>query len=345
MPGMDYSMAFWCCVYGSGVIGTLLVYGVLQERLMTLPYGGELFKVSTYLVFCNRVVNCAYASTMMAINQEGIVNKAPLWKYMVISLSNVAATTCQYEALKYVSFPVQMLGKSFKMMPVMIWGIIISRKEYGVLDWGIAACVTLGVTEFLMTGSISAPADTGNSGNSMWGLLLLVAFLACDGLTSTMQEKLFKEHKTTKFNQMLYVNGCSAATSIAVLLGSGNLGSCISFTLAHGEFARDVMILSLSAAASQYFIYAQILEFGALVFAATMNVRQVASIVLSCIRYHHVITWLQTMGLFFVFGALFYKSYMGLQKSQNQKGELKPLVGPKDGESILGKPDPQHEKV
>jgi adenosine 3'-phospho 5'-phosphosulfate transporter B2 len=321
---MEYSLAFWCCFYASGVIGTLLVYGVLQERLMTMPYGGELFKVSTYLVFCNRVVNCAYASTMIAINQEDVGNKAPLWKYMIISLSNVAATTCQYEALKYVSFPVQMLGKSFKMMPVMIWGIIISGKSYGRLDWGIAACVTLGVTEFLMTGNISAPVEQGNS---LFGLLLLVAFLACDGLTSTMQEKLFKEHKTTKFNQMLYVNGCSAGTSLIALLASGNLSSCIAFTFAHAEFSRDVMILSASAAASQYFIYAQVLEFGALVFAATMNVRQVVSIIVSCIQYHHVISWLQMCGLFLVFAALFYKSYLGLKQSQKQKDEQKPLVG------------------
>jgi len=295
-----------------------MVYGILQERLMTIPYGGELFQVSTYLVLCNRLVNCAYASTMMAVNREDVVNKAPLWKYMIVSLSNVAATTCQYEALKYVSFPVQMLGKSFKMMPVMIWGIMLSGKAYTWLDWGTAACVTLGVTEFLMTGNISAPADQGNS---LWGLLLLVGFLACDGLTSTMQEKLFKEYKTTKFNQMLYVNACSAGTSFIVLLASGHLSSCIAFTFAHGEFARDVMLLSTSAAGSQYFIYAQVLEYGALVFAATMNVRQVVSIIVSCIQYHHVITWLQTCGLFLVFAALFSKSYLGLKQTQKQKDE------------------------
>jgi adenosine 3'-phospho 5'-phosphosulfate transporter B2 len=251
---------------------------------------------------------------------------------MVISLSNVAATSCQYEALKYVSFPVQMLGKSFKMMPVMIWGILISGKQFSVMDWSIAACVTLGVTEFLMTGSIDAPSSAA-AGSSIYGLLLLVAFLACDGLTSTVQEKLFKEHKTSKFNQMLYVNGCSAITSVIILLASGDFPRATTFLFTHHEFARDVVILSASAASSQYFIYSQVKEFGALVFAATMNVRQVASIIMSCIRYGHVITALQTMGLFAVFGALFYKSYLGLRNSQNAKGEDKPLINGKADES------------
>merc|ERR1719460_2791231 len=160
-----------------------------------------------------------YAVTLAAVNQESFWNKAPLWKYFAISVSNVAATTCQYEALKWVSFPVQMLGKSFKMMPVMVWGILISQKNYSMKDWLIAAAVTGGVVEFLMTGKISsAHADQGDS---IYGLALLVGFLAFDGFTSTFQEKLFKEHATTKYNQMLYINSFSAVTSFASLLVFG----------------------------------------------------------------------------------------------------------------------------
>merc|ERR1719262_647052 len=114
------------------------LYGVIQERVMSVPYGNDLFKVSIFLVLCNRCFAILFASSMVAVNQESLINKAPLWKYFAISLSNVAATTCQYEALKWVSFPVQMLGKSFKMMPVMLWGIAISQKNYSLSDWLIA---------------------------------------------------------------------------------------------------------------------------------------------------------------------------------------------------------------
>merc|ERR1719432_661432 len=110
-----------------------------------------MFKTSVFLVLCNRLWAILYAVVMAYSKGEDFANKAPLWKYLAIAFSNVAATPCQYEALKWVSFPVQMLGKSFKMMPVMIWGIIISQKRYGVTDWIVAAMVTGGVTEFLMT--------------------------------------------------------------------------------------------------------------------------------------------------------------------------------------------------
>eukprot|EP00404_Azadinium_spinosum_P032993 CAMPEP_0180586172 /NCGR_PEP_ID=MMETSP1037_2-20121125/16484_1 /TAXON_ID=632150 /ORGANISM="Azadinium spinosum, Strain 3D9" /LENGTH=65 /DNA_ID=CAMNT_0022604285 /DNA_START=105 /DNA_END=299 /DNA_ORIENTATION=- len=49
------SQAFWCSLYAAGIIGMLVLYGILQERIMTEPYGDEDFTVSVFLVFCNRI--------------------------------------------------------------------------------------------------------------------------------------------------------------------------------------------------------------------------------------------------------------------------------------------------
>merc|ERR1719207_450379 len=248
---------------------------------------------------------------------ESLWPKVALWKYLAISLSNVAATTCQYEALKWVSFPVQMLGKSYKMMPVMVWGILISQKNYSITDWLVALAVTGGVTEFLMTGSISAPL--GNQADSVYGLALLVGFLLFDGFTSTFQEKLFKEHQTSKYNQMLYINLGSALTSVVSLLVTGGFAEAFAFCAAHPAFILDASLLSGAAVGGQFFNYSMVKEFGALSFAATMNVRQVASIIVSYIVYSKPITLLQILGLFLVFGALFYKSFLGVISSREKE--------------------------
>jgi len=318
------SSALWCVFYGMGIIGSLLVYGLLQERIMTVPYGAEMFTVSVFLVFCNRVIAIMFAAGMIWQKDESITCVAPFWKYLAISLSNVAASTCQYEALRYVSFPVQMLGKSFKMMPVMVWGLLISQKRYTAFDWIVALAVTGGVTEFLMTGSIDAKHSVGTSS---YGLLLLACFLLFDGFTSTFQEKLFKDYKTSKYNQMLYVNLGSAMVSIGSLLASGMLQTAIGFCFAHPSFVMDASLLSASAVTGQWFILSQVKEFGALVFAATMNVRQVVSILVSYATYGHTINAAQILGLAMVFGALFYKSYCSMQESpKGSPAEKAPLV-------------------
>merc|ERR1712185_639779 len=79
----------------------------------------------------------------------------------------------------------------------------------------------------------------------------------------------------------------------------------------------DAGLLSASATASQYFIYSMVKEYGALVFAATMNVRQVLSILVSYKTYHHAITPPQVAGLMVIFGALFFKSYNALTDKGN----------------------------
>jgi adenosine 3'-phospho 5'-phosphosulfate transporter B2 len=317
--------ALWCIFYGAGIIGMLVIYGVLQERIMSMPYGDPpvQFTDSVFLVFCNRAVAVVFAIVMVLGKQEALMNSAPLWKYLAISFSNVYASSCQYEALKYVSFPVQMLGKSFKMMPVMCWGMAVSGKRYSLTDWLVAFAVTGGVTEFLMTGPTSSKG--GDSGSSNYGLALLGGFLLLDGFTSTFQEKLFKDHVTSKYNQMLYINLGSCVISSATLVVSGRIATAVGFAMSQPAFAVDAISLSAAAVSGQWFIYSQVKEFGALVFAATMNVRQVVSILISYWKYGHPITMLQIVGLLIVFAGLFGKSIAGFCPSPKDD-EKKPLV-------------------
>jgi len=100
---------------------------------MQEPFDGESFKYSLLLVLCNRLVTVAVAATLLVANGQDTRPVAPPQAYAAVSVSNVVATFCQYEALKHVSFPLQTLGKCAKMIPVMIWGTLIMRKQYSKL--------------------------------------------------------------------------------------------------------------------------------------------------------------------------------------------------------------------
>lgn len=296
---------------------------------MDQPYGGgDMFETSLFLVFCNRAAAVIFCVCMLVARRESLMwPQGVAWyifipSILVISFSNVFASTCQYEALKYVSFPVQMLGKSFKMMPVMLWGMVISNKSYKLIDWLTALAVTGGVVEFLMTGPISSSSEQGTQ---FKGLLLLLCFLALDGITSPMQERLFKTYEVSKYSQMLYVNSFSLIVSLSTLFGSGGFGSAMSFIQIHPKLLLDATYLSATAVSGQWFIYSLISYAGALPFAAVMNVRQMTSILFSYAVNGHVITLLQMVGLGMVFAALFYKSYVNLQATKDA-GEKSALI-------------------
>ncbi|KAG8172270.1 hypothetical protein JTE90_025659 [Oedothorax gibbosus] len=58
----------------------------------------------------------------------------------------------QYEALKYVSFPTQVLSKASKIIPVMIMSKIISKKSYKYHEYATAVVISIGTGIFLLSG-------------------------------------------------------------------------------------------------------------------------------------------------------------------------------------------------
>ncbi|KXZ52167.1 hypothetical protein GPECTOR_10g796 [Gonium pectorale] len=311
-----------------------MLYGVLQERIMTMPFGegasGEVFKYSLFLVLCNRLTTCAVAIVMLLYDGKysEIKPVAPIWTYFAVSLSNVVATTCQYEALKYVSFPVQTLGKCAKMLPVMIWGIIMMHKKYKAADWGLALMITMGCTTFLLTGEVKSKVSESLWHSSVYGMALMLGYLGFDGFTSTFQDRLFKGYNMTTYNQMLYTTLCSSILSAMGLFTSGQLPLAFSFVSRHPDALSSMMMLSLAATIGALFISYTIKTFGALVFATIMTTRQFLSILLSCVLFAHPLSGGQWAGSFMVFGSLYYQGFAkkdkhghGSKENHTPKGE------------------------
>lgn len=298
---------------------------------MQEPFEGEQFKYSLLLVLCNRLVTVLVAGGMLVAGGQDLAPVAPPQAYAAVSVSNVVATFCQYEALKHVSFPVQTLGKCAKMIPVMIWGTVIMRKRYNTKDYGVAALVTLGCSVFIMTGDVTSKHAGSNS--SMFGVMLMVGYLAFDGFTSTFQDKLFKGYQMTIFNQIMYVQAFSAGFSTLGLISAGQFGDAISFVMRHPSALGSILTLSAAATIGQLFISHTIKTYGALLFATVMTTRQFISILLSCILFAHPLSMGQWVGTVTVFGALYYKTLSKKVEAPSAESSAKTAPDAEAGEA------------
>lgn len=323
----------------SGIMTTLVVYGILQEKIMRVPYGAdnEYFKYSLFLVFCNRLMTSAVSAGTLIASRKAIDPVAPVYKYCLVSMSNILTTTCQYEALKYVSFPVQTLAKCAKMIPVMIWGTLIMQKRYQGYDYFLALLVTLGCSIFILfpSGADLSPYSKGRE-NTVWGVSLMVGYLGFDGFTSTFQDKLFKGYDMEIHNQIFYTTLCSCVLSLSGLILEGHLFLAIDFVYHHLDCFFDVALLSTVATTSQFFISYTIRTFGALTFATIMTTRQLVSIVLSCVWFRHPLSWEQFIGSVIVFGALYTRSFFK-KVSEKPRPSEHPMENMHNGASSLMK--------
>ncbi|XP_073151487.1 UDP-galactose/UDP-glucose transporter 5-like [Henckelia pumila] len=302
----------------AGIMSTLLIYGVLQEKIMRIPYGPnkEYFKYSLFLVFCNRITTSAVSAGVLLVGKKALEPVAPIYNYCMVSVSNILTTTCQYEALKYVSFPMQTLAKCAKMIPVMIWGTVIMQKTYSGRDYLFALLVTLGCSIFILyptTGDISLYSQGRES--TVWGVSLMLGYLGFDGFTSTFQDKLFRGYDMEIHNQIFYTTLCSCMLSFIGLILQGNLLMAIDFVSRHNDCFIDIAILSTVATISQFFISYTIRNFGALTFATIMTTRQLVSILLSCIWFAHPLSPEQVVGAAIVFGSIYSKTFFKSKQS------------------------------
>lgn len=301
-------------------MSTLVVYGVMQEKIMRVPYGDgkEYFRYSLFIVLCNRLLTVAASSIPLLNQKRDLGPVAPIYKYAAVSVSNILTTTCQYEALKYVSFPVQTLAKCAKMIPVMVWGTLIMQKRYTGRDYLVAVLVTAGCAVFILypEGKETSPY-TNEKENSIWGILLMMGYLGFDGFTSTFQDKLFKGYNMDIYNQIFYVTLCSSVLSMTGLLVQGHWFPAVDFVWKHPDCLSDIMLLSTVATASQFFISYTIRTFGALIFSIIMTTRQLTSILLSCVWFTHPLSLQQILGAMVVFGSLYFKSLVNARQKRS----------------------------
>ncbi|EDW81457.2 uncharacterized protein Dwil_GK12079 [Drosophila willistoni] len=298
----------WC--FG-GLMVSYLTWGVLQEKIMTQNYqnfAGESskFKDSQFLVFSNRFLAFLVALAYLQWSPSATRHRAPLYKYSYASFSNIMSAWFQYEALKFVSFPTQVLAKSCKIIPVMLMGKIMSKTKYENYEYVTALLISLGMI-FFMGGSSDSGKASGVT--TLTGIFLLSMYMVFDSFTANWQGSLFKSYGMTSLQMMCGVNLFSSIFTGASLSMQGGFMDSLAFATEHPKFVFDMIILSICSAVGQLFIYHTIDVFGPVVFTIIMTLRQAAAIMLSCFIYQHSISILGIFGVLIVFVAIFLRVY------------------------------------
>lgn len=296
----------------TGLLTSYLLWGLLQERIMAVRYGsetdrGEHFTNSLFLEFMNRILAVVFAGMILLVRRQP-VHSAPLYKYSYNALSNVMSSWCQYEALKYVSFPVQVLAKAAKVIPVMLMGKVVSRQTYSLLEYITAAMISVGLFMFVM--STDAPARTSKASTStISGVVLLAGYLGFDAFTSNWQSELYRVHKMSSTQMMAGSNLFAIVFSSVSLIEQGGFVEALYFMIRHPPFVAHIAAVSITSAVGQLFIYFTIAEFGPVTFTIIMTIRQGFAIMLSCIIYHHSVSIFGVVGIAVCFTAIFVRTY------------------------------------
>lgn len=310
----------------------------MQELIMTTKFEPTqhspdgTFPSAAFCVFSNRFLAIIVAMIAVKLRHGSVFdnNVAPLKAFTPCALSNTMSSWSQYASLRYVTFPVQTVFKSSKIIPVMIMGKVLKGAIYPTSQYVEALFITIGVAIFSV---FAQEAKEGKAeSTAVLGLIYMLMYICFDCFTSQWQSKIYDMYgrqNVDPYQMMLGVNSSAICITTAGLILSGDFPVVYEFFLVNPNVLVYNVITAITSASGQLFIYYTIKEFGPIVFTIVMTVRQMISICISAYKFGHVISSKALVGAILVFGVLFYqirRKYMAKKAKDNANVTIASVV-------------------
>ena len=178
------------------------------------------------------------------------------------------------------------LGKSCKLVPVMIMNVLLYRRKFARHKYLVVAMVTLGITLFMGFGKEKPGKAKARGGGGaepsaytqLIGLTYLLINLAIDGATNSTQDEIFARYRVSGQQMMFWINAfCTALTALLSVLplpyipvlhpsaaGTSELQGALAFVRAHPSVVGPLAQFALTGALGQLFIFETLQHFGSL---------------------------------------------------------------------------------
>ena len=310
-----------------GIYVAFMVMSSYQEQITRRPYGEDkdYFNFPLFLVFFQCVLNSivAYGKLLLYPSEHGRKSTVPKIYYIGASLAYVCAVGSSNAALIYVNYPTQVLAKSCKMIPVMVMGILVARKQYPMSRIVAVVMTTIGISIFMIDRFGHKHKGDGENENNVYGLLLLVFSLAADGFTNSIQDLMrsFKDRPTAD-ELMLYMNVYASLFVGVAMFYTGQFFPAIDFCVKHHEIISHISIFCITMALGQIFIFWCIASFGTLVLSIITTTRKFFTILWSVFTFGHEMSTVQWLGVLVVFVGLMYDIVVSVRK-EHKKTQVK----------------------
>lgn len=233
----------WLAFCVIGMVSSLTLYGIALE--FATSGGRKLHEWSFVFVTTSIYAITAFIARSIFGEKPTEISK---YNMLTLSLTSIASTFTSVRSLRYVIYPVQVLFKSCKPVPVMIFNLILG-KRYKLTKYVNVIVITAGVGLFMGGGnSTHKTEDSAQADTLLMGAMMLTVSLCFDGATGAYEDKLMSKHNVEPFDLMYNIQLGKAVISFCVLVATNGLNDFLE-TIGEGGFS--LVVLGLTGALGQ----------------------------------------------------------------------------------------------
>ncbi|KAI9568390.1 UAA transporter family-domain-containing protein [Boletus coccyginus] len=258
--------------------------------------------------------------------------KRLLLSYLQCSSFIALAAPFGFAALTYITYPTMVLGKSCKLVPVMLMNFLLYRRKFAPHKYLVVALVTSGISVFMFFGNEKPSKATSNKTSDgaqspysqFIGIAYLLVNLILDGAVNSTQDEIFSKYKVSGQQMMFWINAfCTVLTTalgtlplphIPVLHPSSGaqseFSSALEFIKSHPSVIVPLVQFSLTGALGQLFIFETLQHFGSLTLVTITLTRKMFTMILSVVVYSHKLTIGQWLGAAIVFAGISIEAFV-----------------------------------
>lgn len=126
--------------------------------------------------------------------------------YAAAAFTYLSAMVCGNMALRWITYPTQVIAKSSKPIPVMLIGVLLAHKRYRFQKYIFVLMIVVGVILFIYKDGKGKDGDANNH----IGLILIGISLLSDGVLGAIEDRMRAATKPSTFNFMYSINMYSA---------------------------------------------------------------------------------------------------------------------------------------
>ena len=235
----------WLAFCVIGMVSSLTLYGIALEYATS--GGRHLHEWSFVFVTTSIYAITAFIARSLFGEKPTEISK---YNMLVLSLTSIASTFTSVRSLRYVIYPVQVLFKSCKPVPVMLFNLILG-KRYKLTKYVNVIIITAGVGLFMGGGNSTQKHSSGETVQAdtlLMGAMMLSVSLCFDGATGAYEDKLMSKNNVEPFDLMYNIQLGKAVISFCILVATNGLNDFLK-TLDDGGFA--LVLLGLTGALGQ----------------------------------------------------------------------------------------------
>ncbi|KAI9000041.1 UAA transporter [Gaertneriomyces semiglobifer] len=306
-----------------GIYVCFLTWQLTQESVTTQVYGGQKFKYFVVLSIVQSLSASLVGYIYLRLRGKQLDTLKPglLQGYLKLAVIGTISPQFGYAALKHIDYPTVILGKSCKLVPLMLMNFLIYRRTFPWYKYLVVGVITAGVSSFMLLHEQEGKGS-GTKTNSLYGLALLMISLLMDGTMNSTQDQIFRIFRVSGSSMMVTLNLVSSVLMAGYLLlwpYTHELANAVAFCTAHPRIVYDILLYGFCGAIGQCFIFHTLERFGA-VSLVTVNVtRKMFSILLSLFWFDHHLTIGQWISVGVVFLGITLETYL---KGGDSKGKV-----------------------